>query len=107
MLRQTKLYPTPVNCQLTDDAGPALQKLQMLVNLIKSLPADEQGSATVSGWFGVRVDYARKISDEQVREEELSLLRKAVEHFAAGGKGISAEELDLVLGNLRAIRVVA
>lgn len=104
-LRQTKLYPTPTNCQLTDDTGPALQKLEMVLDLIKALPAEEQASATASGWFGLRIDYARQISAEQLRDEQLTMLRAIIEQAAAGDKGMSDEELERILVNLRAIRV--
>ena len=103
-LRQTKLYPTPANCQLTDDTGPALQKLEHAIDLIKALPAEEQASATVTGWFGLRIDYARRISAEQLRDEQLSMLRSIIEQAAAGDKGMTDEELERILVNLRAIR---
>lgn len=103
-LRRTKLYPTPENCQLTDDIGPAVQKLEHALALLKALPLEEQASAEITGWFGVRIDYSRQISGEQVRDEQLAMLSQLIEQAAAAGKGISDADVQRIILHMRALR---
>jgi hypothetical protein len=98
MLRDTKLYPTPENCQRID-AGPqqALPWLSYVTELLDGLTADERATATVDADIEIR--YLRDVPQWEIDQRKLAIVTATLDGLQPGD-GLSADALKALRAKL-------
>lgn len=93
-VRHVKIYPSTENFQLVNtDVVTAAQAIGYLTQITKNVP-----TAEVRGWSGITVQADVTISDLQLVQEKIDLLKQ----FLAQGtnSGLTAEQVKTILAQV-------
>lgn len=85
--RSVQLYPSPENCQRTnDDTIPFDFAAAMLTQIVKQVPAAERAGLVIAGWTSLRlVNPAHVLSQAEIDAERWAMLATALRDAARDG----------------------
>lgn len=94
-IRHVKIYPSTTNFQLTNtDVVPVSQALAYIASITKSMP-----TAEIRGWGSLTIQADVEISDLQLMQEKVDLLRSLLVEGAS--KGFTPDEVKQIISNLQ------
>ena len=85
------LYPSPKNCQRTEDDEILFDIASaMLGQIAKQVPETERSTLRITGWQGLRLVYTHTPTEAERKDERLAILETALR--AASRDGLTGEQ---------------